>query len=210
MKRAAKKKAARPSTALVAAPPPLPAFVRDDEMQPGRPDVIAGAMLGRVQELVAMAAYASADVARGTMTAPKLMQLTGSLNQLSMILAHQGMGLAAEARRLEDVRAEERNIVILANKSGDAHKLLRIILSTFGSEWSFHRMNDETGVMARIPMGKLIGDLLAQREVVPVNQGSEAVKVADEISEAEAQARRTVARVAAAGGTIAVPAEPRS
>lgn len=203
------------STALTV-PVPLPAFVRDDELIQGRPDVIADGMMGRVQELVTLTAYMSADVARGTMTGAKLMQVSASFNQLSMILARQGLGLLAEQKRQEAIREEERMIVLVANKSGSALKLLRIILSQFGSGWAFHRMNDETGVMARVPMGQLIGELLSQQEVVPVNQGDERVTRADglsadfdnsraenrraPISDAEQQARTTVSRVAAAGG----------
>jgi hypothetical protein len=207
VKRAAKKRTALAKVAVRTLSAPLPAFVKDDELIQGRPDVIANGMLGRVQELVAMAAHMSADVARGNMTGPALMQFSASVNQIAMILAHQGMGLQAEAKRQEDVRAEERNIVLVANKSGAALKLLRICLSQFGSEWAFHRYNDETGVMSRVPMGKLIGDLLQQADVIPVNEGDAKVETANAISESERQRRTTEARLAAAGGRLVTDAE---
>lgn len=203
----------------VATPAPLPAIVRDEEMLPANPEVIANGMLGRVQELVGMAAHMSADVARSQVTPAKLMQFTASVNANAMLLAHMGMGLQAEAKRQQDCRAQERLTDLIASKSGEALKLLRICLSSFGSDWAFHRYNDETGVMSRVPMGKLIADLLQQGDVVPVNAGSGAVEEANGISEtfrpgetlseAERQKRTTEARLKAAGGVL-MPVLPRS
>ncbi len=194
---APRSKKKKPSTALAAPSAPMASVVRDGEFTASRPDVIANGMMGRVQEMVAMGAHMAADVAQGKVTPQALMQFTASINQNAMILAHQGLALQAEAKRLQDIREEERRIVLLANKSGEAIKLLRMLLSTFGSEWRFHRHNDETGVTSSVPMGKLIGSLLKHDETVLPQHDAVAP-----LTEAQHQAATMHTRLAAAGGKL--------